>query len=169
MKNCKNPQCFNEMSDNAPDFCPDHNNSNQNNNQCCEKCFHVNMAHSTSKDYCIDISCPCHASAVKEEPLYQPMIESINAVKKINPVFFAPAVKGGGSCNCTSKSMCTYHATKGTSIEERKNARHAVLEEVREIVNRMKIKIAKSEKFVSDPEQAQLILSDLLTALDTMK
>lgn len=27
---------------------------------CCEKCWHKNTAHPTSRDYCIDENCSCH-------------------------------------------------------------------------------------------------------------
>jgi hypothetical protein len=27
---------------------------------CCEKCWHINTAHPTSRDYCSDTECDCH-------------------------------------------------------------------------------------------------------------
>ena len=27
---------------------------------CCEKCWHRNIAHATSQDYCINGNCECH-------------------------------------------------------------------------------------------------------------
>jgi len=34
----------------------------------CEKCWHINTAHPTSQDYCIDIACECHKvlASIKE-------------------------------------------------------------------------------------------------------
>lgn len=28
--------------------------------KCCEKCWHINLAHTTSKNYCVDRRCKCH-------------------------------------------------------------------------------------------------------------
>lgn len=37
--------------------------------KCCDKCWHINMAHPTSKNYCEDRECECHHKMVSQPPV----------------------------------------------------------------------------------------------------